>query len=66
MLCAGEEGKDSCQGDSGGPLFRDDGNGVQQFGIVSHGLGCGRKGDPGVYSQVDHYRTWIATTMNSR
>jgi trypsin len=64
MICAGETGKDSCQGDSGGPLFLADNNGVQQFGIVSYGVGCGRTGWPGVYSQVNRYRTWIATTMN--
>jgi secreted trypsin-like serine protease len=64
MICAGEAGKDSCQGDSGGPLFLDAGNGIQQVGIVSYGVGCGRDGWPGVYSKVDHYRSWIATTMS--
>ncbi len=64
MICAGEVGKDSCQGDSGGPLFVDSGNNVQQIGIVSYGVGCGRNGFPGVYSEVDHYRPWITTTMN--
>jgi secreted trypsin-like serine protease len=64
MICAGEAGKDSCQGDSGGPLFLDTGNGIQQFGIVSYGVGCGRDGWPGVYSKVDLYRNWIATTMS--
>jgi secreted trypsin-like serine protease len=64
MICAGEVGKDSCQGDSGGPLFIDGINSVQQIGIVSYGIGCGRDGFPGVYSEVEHYRSWIATTMN--
>ena len=63
MVCAGESGKDSCQGDSGSPLFFVTGNEAQQVGIVSYGVGCGRDGWPGVYSRVEHYRKWIATTM---
>jgi secreted trypsin-like serine protease len=63
MVCAGEPGKDSCQGDSGGPLFIDDVGGAKQVGIVSYGLGCGRDGYPGVYTEVDHYQNWINTTI---
>lgn len=48
MLCAFDEGKDSCQGDSGGPLV--EASTLQQFGIVSFGIGCGD--DPGVYTEV--------------
>jgi len=62
MVCAGKSGKDSCQGDSGGPLFLT-GDAVQQVGIVSYGVGCGRKGYPGVYTQVDRYQKWIAGAM---
>lgn len=65
MVCAGEEGKDSCQGDSGGPLFVEGVGTIQQFGIVSHGLGCGRKGQPGVYTEVDKYRDWMVATMGT-
>ncbi|XP_034247089.1 trypsin-1-like isoform X2 [Thrips palmi] len=49
MLCASDVGKDSCQGDSGGPLVSTAG---KQIGIVSWGLGCARKGFPGVYTRV--------------
>jgi secreted trypsin-like serine protease len=63
MICAGEAGKDSCQGDSGGPLFIDSASGAQQIGIVSYGVGCGRSGYPGVYTEVDRYRNWINTTI---
>jgi secreted trypsin-like serine protease len=63
MVCAGEAGKDSCQGDSGGPLFLVIDKVVQQFGIVSNGVGCGRKGWPGVYTDVNAYRPWITKTM---
>ncbi|KAH8380847.1 hypothetical protein KR200_007996, partial [Drosophila serrata] len=58
MICAGvpEGGKDACQGDSGGPLVV---NG-KLTGIVSWGEGCARPNYPGVYSNVAHFKDWIA------
>ena len=63
MFCAGEENKDSCQGDSGGPLFTSVGGGAQQHGVTSFGIGCGRRGFPGVYTRVEQYTDWIRKVM---
>jgi len=61
MICAAVEegGKDSCQGDSGGPMVC----GEELVGIVSWGIGCGRKGYPGVYTEVSYFMDWITETM---
>ena len=59
-ICAGEFEKDSCQGDSGGPLVkRDTFRWPYQIGVVSWGVGCGRRDSPGVYAKVSHYAEWI-------
>ncbi|CAH0605816.1 unnamed protein product [Chrysodeixis includens] len=70
-ICAGltEGGKDACQGDSGGPLLcRNPLNSQQWYmaGIVSHGDGCARKGEPGVYTRVSLFVKWIKYHINSK
>ncbi|XP_029416966.1 serine protease 52-like [Nannospalax galili] len=64
MLCAvnRKAGKDTCQGDSGGPLVCNKGKDSSrwyQVGIVSWGVGCGKKNIPGVYTKVSNYLKWI-------
>jgi len=68
MLCAGGiTGQDACQGDSGGPLMGEHPENNQTYlaGVVSWGIGCGRKGLYGAYTKVSHYEKWIHAFINS-
>lgn len=63
-ICAGllQGGKDACQGDSGGPFLCRNPNSPDQWylaGIVSHGEGCARPNEPGVYTRISLYMDWI-------
>jgi len=65
VICAGDlsGGKDTCQGDSGGPLMMPESYNYtfryHLIGVVSYGIGCGRKNTPGVYTSTQHYMDWI-------
>ncbi|XP_036149068.1 serine protease nudel [Monomorium pharaonis] len=63
-ICAGYPagGHDACQGDSGGPLMCRNPNLKSQWyaaGLISHGDGCGRPDEPGVYMKISYYLDWI-------
>ncbi|XP_060643171.2 tissue-type plasminogen activator [Anolis sagrei] len=61
MLCAGDTRQldDACKGDSGGPLVCLKDDRMILVGIVSWGVGCGKKDTPGVYTNVVRYLDWI-------
>ncbi|MCL4156835.1 UNVERIFIED_CONTAM: hypothetical protein GTU68_040936, partial [Idotea baltica] len=65
MFCAGQlDGSvDTCTGDSGGPLTCEvDGQHVL-YGITSWGKGCGRRGQPGMYTKVTKYLRWLSSIV---
>ena len=51
------------QGDGGGPLVCEKDDRWYQVGIVSFGIGCGRRNVPGVYTNVEAYGPWIEETI---
>ncbi|XP_072319425.1 transmembrane protease serine 4a isoform X2 [Eucyclogobius newberryi] len=65
MLCAGflKGGVDACQGDSGGPLVHQHSSKHYLIGVVSWGVGCARRGKPGVYCNVEEMMNWINTVV---
>ena len=64
-LCAGgEDGKDACSGDGGGPLVCQEGDSMELAGLVSWGVGCGKQGVPGVYTNIAAYVHWIRETIS--
>uniref|UniRef100_A0A182K055 Peptidase S1 domain-containing protein n=1 Tax=Anopheles christyi TaxID=43041 RepID=A0A182K055_9DIPT len=70
QICAAEEdgGHDACQGDSGGPFVcQSKSNPAEWYlaGVVSHGEGCARSHEPGVYTRVALFIDWIAEKVKA-
>ncbi|KAL8616376.1 hypothetical protein ACOMHN_032230 [Nucella lapillus] len=71
VMCASNStsgGKDSCRGDSGSGLMcvQSEPSGKLHytlFGLVSSGFGCGDPGQPGFYTFIPHYLSWIYTSI---
>uniref|UniRef100_A0A8C8WGR8 Peptidase S1 domain-containing protein n=1 Tax=Panthera leo TaxID=9689 RepID=A0A8C8WGR8_PANLE len=65
MICAYRaEKKGICKGDSGGPLVCEFNETWVQVGIVSWGIGCGRRNFPAVYTEVSFYRDWVTDHLS--
>uniref|UniRef100_A0A8D8X0V6 Serine protease nudel n=1 Tax=Cacopsylla melanoneura TaxID=428564 RepID=A0A8D8X0V6_9HEMI len=70
VICAGmpQGGRDTCQGDSGGPLLcKVPGTETSWYvaGVVSHGEGCARPNEPGVYTRVSQFVPWLMSNSES-
>lgn len=65
LICAGlpSGGPDACQGDSGGPMVvkRQTDNRFVLVGITAWGVNCGKPNQPGVYTRISEYRSWITS-----
>ena len=61
-----EQNRFSCvQGDSGGPMTVRNPDGRWELaGIISWGIGCAKRNQPGVMTNVAHFRDWIHTFLN--
>ncbi|XP_047499104.1 transmembrane protease serine 9-like [Penaeus chinensis] len=66
-LCAGEPegGKGTCNGDFGGPLVVDVDGQYVLAGVTSHGTGCARAGQPGVFTDVTSFLDWMLPIIES-
>ncbi|KXJ68965.1 hypothetical protein RP20_CCG000765 [Aedes albopictus] len=67
-ICAGGvNATDNCRGDSGGPLhyISNDTSRFVQQGIVAFGIRkCGEESEPGVYTNVGQFLSWLIQHVN--
>jgi len=69
FMCAGyaDGRQDTCEGDSGGPLvvLDEQTEKYELVGILSWGIGCGEKHQPGVYTRVTSFMDWIISIIHT-
>lgn len=58
-----DEGPGPCSHDHGGPLVCDDNGAPVIYGAFSRGIGCSKKGQPSVFSDIYANRLWIKSQM---
>ena len=52
------------QGDSGGPMtVQTSGGRWQLAGIISWGIGCAKRNQPGVMTNMAHFRHWVNSVI---
>jgi secreted trypsin-like serine protease len=52
------------QGDSGGPMSVKKENGRYNLaGIISWGIGCAKRNQPGVMTRIAYFKDWINTII---
>lgn len=66
MICAGYQAGqvDSCKGDSGGPFVCKEKGHYILVGATSWGVGCAQAGQPGVYTDIKDFLSWIQSVIN--
>ncbi|XP_074854719.1 serine protease 53 [Carettochelys insculpta] len=59
MLCAAQKETTSCEADQGGPLICNEKGAWFLTGLSSFRNGCGKKSQPGVYTDIRAHENWI-------